>query len=113
MKKDEKNTDFFLPFLLLFAVVFFFVTLLVKKRSERFVPFVEKKVVEEEKLNKRQREILDILSSKGEVTVDYLMENITNVTERTLRRDMKKLEEMGFSKKKGNTKGTRYIYTKN
>ena len=62
-------------------------------------------------LNSRQEKILDILCKRGEVTVEELLGEIGGITERTLRRDMRKLEEMGWSKKEGNTKGSRYIYT--
>jgi predicted HTH transcriptional regulator len=63
-------------------------------------------------LNSRQKKVLEELSLKGEITVEELMESIQGVSERTFRRDMLKLEKLGFSKKQGNTKGSKYIYTK-
>ncbi len=117
MKKNiqkKKEESFIFPFLFFFAFFFFLVAYLFRKKNIEDTPVVQKsRVVNDEVLNKRQENILQILSTEGEVTVEYLMEKIKNVTERTLRRDMKKLEELGFSEKMGNTKGSKYIYTRN
>lgn len=45
-------------------------------------------------LNQRQQEIMDLLTSHGEVKLSELKE-IFNVTEMTLRRDLEKLEQLG------------------
>ncbi len=103
MNKVEKRKNFiFWPFVFAFFLVFFLLVFLRKKTVKNIVF----------DLNSRQEKILEILSSKGEITVDELMGEIKGVSERTLRRDMGKLEELGFSKKQGNTKGSKYIYTK-
>ncbi len=94
-------------------LAFFFVLFLIFFSRKK--PFRKREPLEKEKefseLNERQRGILELLSSKGEITVEQLMGDIKGVTERTFRRDMKKLEQLGFSKKQGNTKGSKYIYT--
>lgn len=103
MNKVKKRKDIIIwPFVFTFFLVFFLLIFL-KKKTVKKITF---------DLNSRQEKILEILSLKGEVTVEELMGKIKSVSERTLRRDMGKLEEYGFSKKQGNTKGSKYIYTK-
>ncbi|GEM_PF-1177007 len=60
-------------------------------------------------LTQRQRRVLTSLRRKGSITVGELVKNMKNVSERTLRRDMNKLASLGFCKKQGSTKGTKYI----
>jgi len=87
---------------------YFVLNIFLKKKT--FEPLEIQEEVEP--LNERQEKILKTLSSKGEVTVEELMVKVKGVSERTLRRDMKRLEELGFSEKQGSTKGSKYIYTK-
>jgi predicted HTH transcriptional regulator len=61
-------------------------------------------------LNDRQKKIFSLLKEKGELRVDDIMSQIGGVSERTLRRDMSKLEDLGYSKKLGSTKGAKYIF---
>ncbi len=113
MDKNFKNNkkfpilwSFFLAF---FGIIFLILVLFRKKDEEIF----EKEIkVEEVGLTPRQEEIVGILSQKGEITVEELIGVIKGVSERTFRRDMQKLEELGISRKEGNTKGSKYIYTK-
>ena len=99
----------------IFSIIFafFFVLSLIfflrKKTSDETEHLIREENLSD--LNERQRKILELLSSEGEVTVEQLMNEIKGVTERTFRRDMKKLEELGLSAKQGNTKGSKYIYT--
>lgn len=108
-RKEEKSFSFWpiiLAFILVFPLICFF-----KRKSTKNIEILK---VEEEDfdLNDRQEKILKLLSSKGEVTVEELMKIIKGVTERTLRRDMKRLEQLGLSEKQGSTKGSKYIYTR-
>jgi len=59
-------------------------------------------------LSLRQKEMLNILQLKKTVDMKVLLARITGVTERTLRRDLLKLQELGFVKKEGNTKSVKY-----
>ncbi len=96
------------------SAVLFFLATFVAAFSLVFV-FLRKSPVQRESgqsfdLNERQGKILKALKEKGEVTVDDLRSEVGDVSERTLRRDMKKLEELGLSRKEGSTKGSKYIY---
>jgi len=102
VKKKRGNFVFWISLLLFFLSFFAFFSFKRASLKQKKIP---------ESLNSRQRNILSILSSEGEVTVEQLMSEIKGVTERTFRRDMKKLEELGLSAKQGNTKGSKYIYT--
>jgi len=108
--RENKSFSIFWPFLLAFFGIFFVLFLFLRKKEEKEI-FTE--AIESPKnLNERQGKILEVLTLKKEITVEELMKEIDGVSERTLRRDMGKLEELGFSKKQGNTKGSKYIYTK-
>lgn len=108
-KKQNENLSIW-SFFVIFFLVFSFVLFMFRKQSPRREKLMEL-VPDKSGLNSRQEKILDILCERGEVTVEELLGEIGGVTERTLRRDMRKLEEMGWSKKEGNTKGSIYIYT--
>ena len=109
-KKQEDNFSLW-PIILAFVLVFPLIFFLKKKPQKNIeVPNFEQEEVFD--LNDRQERILELLSSRGEITVEELMKTINDVTERTLRRDMQKLEQLGLSEKQGNTKGSKYIYTK-
>lgn len=56
----------------------------------------------------RQSKIMDIITLKGEITIDDVVKEIPNVTRRTLRRDLTSLESSGYIIKVGRTKGTSY-----
>lgn len=108
--RENKSFSVFWPFLLAFFGIFFLLFLFVRKKEEKEA-FVESTAMPKD-LNQRQEKILEVLTLRREITVEELMKDIKGVSERTLRRDMGKLEELGFSKKQGNTKGSKYIYTK-
>lgn len=67
-------------------------------------------VLENSQLNSRQKKILSVLQERKELTIDEIVPYVDGVSERTLRRDMFKLESLGYSKKLGSTKGTKYIF---
>lgn len=74
-----------------------------------------KKLIEEAKqpnledyLLPRRTEILNIIKDHRLVDFDVLRRRFLSVNERTLRYDLKKLQEMGFIKKRGTTKGVYY-----
>ena len=60
-------------------------------------------------LNPRQERILKLLNSKREITNSDIQSVVNHVTDRTLRRDLRKLEMEGFIKRKGKTKGTMFV----
>lgn len=62
-----------------------------------------------DKLNKRQREILRLFNREEKITNEMICSVITGVTERTIRRDLNYLEERGYIKKMGKTKGSYYV----
>jgi predicted HTH transcriptional regulator len=53
--------------------------------------------------------IADLLREKKVLSVKALRRLFPEVTSRTLRRDMDKLEKLGIAKQKGHTKDTTYI----
>ncbi len=60
-------------------------------------------------LNKRQKEILEILENRGKVQVQDVIDNLDeDVTKRTIRRDFKKLMDMHFVERIGKANMTRY-----
>lgn len=62
-----------------------------------------------DRLNKRQREILRLFNKEQQITNEMIQSVITGVTERTIRRDLNFLEEKGYIKKVGKTKGSYYV----
>ncbi len=80
---------------------------------------VKKQILEKEKtgiedlLLPRRAEILNIIQDHGLVNIDTVRRRFLAVNERTLRYDLKKLQEMGLIKKRGITKGACYELTKN
>ncbi len=59
-------------------------------------------------LNVRQQKIQKYLKTKEMVSVKDLVKGFPDVTTRTLRRDMAKLEALGIVKQKGKTKDSLY-----
>ena len=65
------------------------------------------------KLSKRQKMIVKVLIEKGKVYPNDLKELLPDVSVRTIRRDMDKLESLKLAEQKGSTKSTYYRYTGN
>lgn len=59
-------------------------------------------------LNERQSELLNYISIKGSTGMSEISQNFGNVSERTLRRDMDKLESLGKVVQLGRTKNSTY-----
>jgi DNA-binding transcriptional ArsR family regulator len=60
-------------------------------------------------LNKRQKEILEILENKNKVQVQDVIDNLSSdITKRTIRRDFKKLIKLGMAIQKGKANMTYY-----
>jgi len=60
-------------------------------------------------LNKRQKNILEMLEKSDKVQVQDAIDNLEDeVTKRTIRRDFKKLIKLDFAKKKGKANMTHY-----
>lgn len=62
-------------------------------------------------LNDRQMKILDYISEKGSGKVSEMVTFFAQ-TDRTLRRDLNKLEGLGFVKRSGSTKSVSYTLSK-
>lgn len=62
-----------------------------------------------DKLNMRQKKILSLFDKEDKITNEMISSVIEGVTRRTLRRDMDFLEERGYIKQIGRTKGSYYI----
>lgn len=62
-----------------------------------------------ELLSKRQDMILRLFDSKERLDADQIAKKVKGATVRTIRRDLTKLEELGYVKKVGKTKGSYYI----
>ena len=62
------------------------------------------------KLSKRQEVICAALKKQGSISTSDLSELVPDVSVRTLRRDMDKLEKLGIAQQKGSTKSTYYKY---
>lgn len=66
-------------------------------------------VAVDKNLSKRQRKILKLFEKNDRVDTSLLSKKIPNVTVRTLRRDLDKLEDLHLVEKIGKTKGVHYI----
>jgi predicted GTPase len=59
-------------------------------------------------LNDRQREIYDLIKKEVELNMSAILGKVKNVTDRTLRRDMTKLERLGLINHSGKTRDSVY-----
>jgi len=78
--------------------------------KRRIVQSLPKAVAQD--LNSRQKEILKLFNKRETLLPTDIYSVAPNVSTRTLRRDMDKLEELGFVLKEGSTKDTKYILKK-
>ena len=78
--------------------------------SRRIVRDLPRVVAED--LNSRQRDILKLFNKREILLPTDIYSVAPNLSTRTLRRDMDKLEELGFVLKEGSTKDTKYILKK-
>jgi hypothetical protein len=71
---------------------------------------VHKKEVETDypNLSMRKQKIMEIITKNKSLTVPELSDRFPEVSDRTLRRDMNALEDMGLVKRHGSTKATEY-----
>lgn len=60
-------------------------------------------------LTPRQKEVFRLIETSKKVEMRDILIRVKGVTERTLRRDLLKLQEEGLIIKKGNTKSAQYI----
>jgi predicted HTH transcriptional regulator len=65
---------------------------------------------EDIKLSERQKRIVKELITKKKMYPSELQELLSNVSARTVRRDMNDLEKKGLVEQKGTTKSTYYVY---
>ncbi len=66
--------------------------------------------VESIKLSERQERIVKKLIEKGKMYPSELQDLLSDVSPRTVRRDMNSLEKKGLVEQKGTTKSTYYVY---
>jgi predicted HTH transcriptional regulator len=66
--------------------------------------------VESIKLSERQEKIVKKLIEKGKMYPSELQDLLSDVSPRTVRRDMNSLEKKGLVEQKGTTKSTYYVY---
>lgn len=62
----------------------------------------------EDKLSLRRLEILNIIRDHNHVSFDFIKRRFMSISERTLRYDIKKLQDAGLIKKRGATRGAIY-----
>jgi predicted HTH transcriptional regulator len=63
-------------------------------------------------LTRRQKKIVELFKKHDQLEMKDLLEQIDGVTERTLRRDLLKLSDLGLINKEGTTKGVKYNWKK-
>ena len=82
----------------------------VKKKSKKIVKKARNKIKSaKDHLNERQISILDLFDREDQITNEMIHSVIPDVTKRTLRRDLTFLEEKGYIKKVGRTRGSHYV----
>ncbi len=83
-----------------------------RKKLPEKVNKVEEPQIEVEtiKLSDRQKKIIKLLLVKEKVYPSELQDLLSNVSARTVRRDMTDLEKKGLVEQKGTTKSTYYKY---
>jgi Fic family protein len=86
-----------------------FILELILIQLKKTLDFISKKELKpEDLLLPRRREILEIIRDHKIITLDFLKRRFQNVTDRTLRYDLKQLEKEGLIKKLGITRGAHY-----
>lgn len=83
-----------------------------RKKLPEKVNKVEKVDTEVEtiKLSDRQEKVIKLLLEKEKVYPSELQDLLSDVSARTIRRDMSDLEKKGLVEQKGTTKSTYYVY---
>jgi predicted HTH transcriptional regulator len=86
----------------------------IMSKREALPKKVNKKEVDAEvesiKLSERQEKIVKKLIEKGKMYPSELQDLLSDVSPRTVRRDMNSLEKKGLVEQKGTTKSTYYVY---
>jgi len=80
-----------------------------KKETKTKAEETEIEVTVIKKLNNRQKKTLKLLKRREVLLPSDIYELHTDVSKRTLRRDMTALVELGFAKQEGSTRDTKYI----
>ncbi|KKR06431.1 MAG: hypothetical protein UT34_C0001G0472 [candidate division WS6 bacterium GW2011_GWF2_39_15] len=60
-------------------------------------------------LNSRQKKLLDAISGSNGLNTMSMLKVVRNTTDRTLRRDLNRMMEMGLVYKQGSTKSSKYF----
>lgn len=84
----------------------------VEKKIEKKIAKIEKSAQKIAGANDRQNNILSIIKDKRKLNMTELAQNFKEVTQRTLRRDMEKLESLGIVKQVGRTRDSHYEIVK-
>lgn len=78
------------------------------KRLKAVKPATKKEIV----LTDRQQVIYQIIKGRKTIDMKSLLTKVSGVTERTLRRDLLKLQQAGLITKQGTTKASSYVLKK-
>lgn len=82
----------------------------IKKKGKRLLKKAKNELKsKKDKLTMRQKRILSLFDREEKITNEMIAGVIEGVTKRTLRRDMDYLEDKGYIKQVGKTKGSYYV----
>jgi predicted HTH transcriptional regulator len=82
---------------------------MIKKSGDKLLKKTKHRIkAVSDRLDKRQTRILSLFDKEERITNEMIQSVIKGVTERTIRRDLNFLEEKGYIKKVGKTKGSYY-----
>ena len=82
----------------------------IKEEGEKMIKKTKNKIKSSrDNLNRRQKQIIDLFDREEKITNEMISSEISNVSRRTLRRDLSVLEEKGYIRQVGKTKGSYYI----
>lgn len=98
-----------------FSIIFFFLVpliviyyLFLRSKREANPQGIVNNEVDLDDLNSRQKDIFKYIQRHGEGKVSTMLNDFKGVTDRTLRRDLNKLERIGIVKRSGSTKSVVY-----
>lgn len=100
LNEPEKDVTDYLEFML--------EAIAVTAENAKKLVLEKQKVDIEDLLLPRRAEILSVIKDHGMISFDTIRRRFLAVNERTLRYDLKKLQDQGLIKKRGNTKGVYY-----
>ena len=82
----------------------------IKDEGEKILKKTKNKIKSaRDNLNMRQKKILSLFDKEEKITNEMISSRIQNVSKRTLRRDLTYLEDKGYIRQVGKTKGSYYV----